>query len=208
MNRCLFSIIAAACLGGLLLGRPMSASPPLNAQPKNWPANPARHTLVLQRSGTNAAQTALIRAAEAVLPSADILRQAAGPTPPPAGTNVWWYKEELGVRIPCAITGDAVSYYTNLVTAYGRQTLNRYSEPFSRVEYRARVEFHPVFRHQDKTFRDVHAVTLQLKFMQTFAATQTEGMHFDKERVVLLNAAGQVVQVIGDGPTEVPIVAM
>jgi hypothetical protein len=44
--------------------------------------------------------------------------------------------------------------------------------------------------------------------MQTFAATQTEGMHFQKDRVVLINAAGQVVQVISDGPTEVPIVAL
>lgn len=208
MNCRLFAAITAACLGGLLLAQPMSASPPLNAQPKDWPANPARHTIVLQRTATNAAQAALIRAAEAVLPSADILRQAAGQTPPPAGTNVWWYKEELGVRIPCAITGDAVAYYTNLVTTYGRQTLKRYSEPFSRVEYQASIAFHPVFRHHDKTFRDVHAVTLRLKFMQTFAATQTEGMHFEKERVVLLNAASQVVQVLGDGPTEVPIVAM
>ncbi|MFM1770447.1 MAG: hypothetical protein RJA22_2976 [Verrucomicrobiota bacterium] len=202
----LLAFIAVASLSGWLL--PAGASPPLNAQPRDWPANPARHTLVLERTATNAAQAALLRAAEAVLPTADILRQAAGATPVPAGTNVWWYKEELGVRIPCAITGEAVAYYTNLVAAYGRQACKRYSEPFSRVEYHARVAFHPVFRHQEKTFRDVHAVTLQLKFMQTFAATQTEGMHFEKERVVLLNAAGQVVQVIGDGPTEVPILAM
>ena len=51
-------------------------------------------------------------------------------------------------------------------------------------------------------------VTLKLTFDQNFAATQTEGMHFEKKRVVVLDGKGKVLHISGDGPTEVPILAI
>ncbi len=192
------------------------------AQPKEWPANPAKHRVVITRAAKDDKESALIAAAEAAQPSKETLRQAAeagdrndplGLSQPkgakaPVGDNVWWYKEQLGIRIPCAITGDAVAYYSDLVGKFGKQVLKRYVEPSSRLDYHAGVKFQKEFKLDGKTFNDVHVVTLKLSFSQNFAATTTEGMHFQKQRVVILDAAGKVLQISGDGPTEVPILAI
>ncbi len=111
--------------------------------PKEWPANPAKHQIVIRRDATDKQQAAMIAAAEAAQPSAETLRQAAeagddrndplGLANPkeakaPVGDKVWWYKEQFGIRIPCAITADAVTYYSDLVGKYGKQVLKRYTE--------------------------------------------------------------------------------
>jgi hypothetical protein len=175
--------------------------------------------VVVRREAADKQQSTLIATAEAAQPSKETLRQAteardrndplglAQPkeAPRPVGDKVWWYKEQLGIRIPCAITADAVAYYSDLVGNYGKQVLKRYSEPSSRLDYRARVKFHKEYKLAGKTFNNVHVVTLKLTFEQNFAATSTEAMHFEKERVVVLDARGKVLHISGDGPTEVPI---
>jgi hypothetical protein len=85
---------------------------------------------------------------------------------------------------------------------------NRYIEPSTRLDYHAGVKFHQMFKVDDKTFNDVHVVTLTLTFAQDFAATQTERMRFEKKRMVVLDAAGKVLHISGDGTTEVPIMAI
>jgi hypothetical protein len=193
-----------------------------DSQPKEWPANPAKHQVVIRRETADNQQSNVIAAAEAAQPSKETLRQAAEARdrndPPglaqpkdakaPAGDKVWWYKEQLGIRIPCAITTDAIAYYSDLVRKYGSQAFKRYAEPSSRLDYRAGVKFHKEFKLGDKTFNDVHVVALKLTFDQNFAATATEGMHFEKERMVILDAGSKVLHISGDGPTEVPILAI
>ena len=76
------------------------------------------------------------------------------------------------------------------------------------LRYHASVRFHEDFMLDDKGFKGVHVVTLKLDFAQNFAATQTEGMSFQKKRVVVLDGAGKVLHVSGDGPTEVPVLAI
>lgn len=214
--------VASVLVLGLALPKPASAAVLEGSQPKDWPATPAKHQVVIRREAADAKQTAMIAAAEAAQPSKETLRQASeardrndppGSVKPneakaPVGDKVWWYKEELGIRIPCAITADAVAYYSDLVGKYGKQNLKRFMEPSSRLDYHAGVKFHQEFKLGDKTFNDVHVVTLKLTFSQNFVATQSEGMRFEKERVVILDAGGKVLLVTGDGPTEVPILAI
>jgi hypothetical protein len=190
-----------------------------DSTPKEWPADPTKHQVAIHREATDDKQSAMIAAAEATQPSKEALRQAAdgrdrndpaGVAQPkeavlPAGDKVWWCKEQLGIRIPCAITADAVAYYSELIGKYGKLALNRYIQPSSRLDYHAGVKFHKEFKLDDKTFTDVHVVTLKLSFSQNFVATQTEGMQFEKERVVILNAKGEVLHISGDGPTEVSV---
>lgn len=198
-----------------------SAAVTADSKPKDWPANPAKHQVVIRRDATDKQQAAMIAAAEAAQPSAETLRQTAearddrndplGLLPKakvPVGDKVWWYKEQLGIRIPCAITADAVTYYSDFVVKNGKQVLKRYSEPNSRLDYQAGVKFHKAYKLAEKTFTDVHVVTLKLTFDQNFVATETEGMHFEKERIIVLDAAGKVLHISGDGPTEVPILAI
>ena len=145
----------------------------------------------------------------------------------------WWDEERLGIRIVYAITSEAISYYEviphpnrffhasillpvlcyygkyqQLVRNYGSQVLHRYGEPSSHFKYEASVHFHDTFECPDgNIYNLVHAVTMKLNFKQSFAATVTEGMFFEKKRVVVLNAASNVVYVSGDGATDVPIFA-
>ena len=190
------------------------------AMPREWPANQVKHKVVIRRDAVDKQQAAMIAAAEAAQPSAEARRQAAavgagrnGEGQPkeakiPAGDKVWWYKEQLGIRIPCAITKEAVTYYSDLVGKYGRQALVRFVEPNSRLDYYAGVKFHKAFSLADKAFNDVYVVTLKLTFEQNFVATGTEGMQIQKERVVVLDAMGKVLLISGDGATYVPILAI
>ena len=192
------------------------------SEPKDWPANPAKHRVKVNREAADSKQSNMIAVAESIQPSKEILRQAAEAPdrddplglnrpkgePLPAGEKVWWYKDQLGIHIPCAITADAIAYYSDLVEKYGKQDFKRYTEPSSSLDYHAGVAFHKEFKLADKTFTDVYVVTMKLTFDQNFAATMTEGMHFQKERVVVLDAKCKVLQVSGDGPTEVPILAI
>jgi hypothetical protein len=193
------------------------------AMPKDWPANPAKHIISVHRESADKQQAAMIATAESALPSKETLLQAIkagdrsndplGLNQPkdaqiPAGDKVWWYKEQLGIRIPCAITGDCVAYYSDLLKKYGKQSHKRYLEPSSRLDYHARIKFQMEFIIDGKTFKNVNVVDLKLKFSQTFLASTTEGMHFEKARVVVLDAEGKVLYISGDGPTEVPIFAI
>ena len=217
------SLLAVTLLSWGASPGPATAAPPVPGfEPKEWPANPAKHQINVRREAADKKQSALIAAAEAAQPSKETLRQALeapdrddplGLARPkdakvPVGDKVWWYKEQLGIRIPCAITADAVAYYSDLVRGYGKQALQRHAEPSSRLDYHASVKFHKEFKLAGKTFTDVHVDTLRLIFDQNFAATATEGMHFQKERMVVLDANGKVLHICGDGPTEVPILAM
>ncbi len=161
----------------------------LKSEPKDWPAAPAKHIVKVRRDGRDATQTAMIAAAE-------------------AGPKVWWSQEQLGVRVPTAITADAVTYYSDLVGNYGKQVLKSSAEPFSQLDYHAGIQLHKEFKLGEKTFANVHVVTLKLTFDQYFAATPADGMHFQKERVVVLDATGKVLSILGDGPTEVSIIAI
>lgn len=187
---------------------PAAAAMLEGSKPKDWAAAPEKHVVSVRREAADEKQSAMIAAAEAAPVPADVLRRAAGESEIPVGEKVWWYKEELGIRIPCGITADAVTYYSDLVGKYGKQALNRFMQPTSRFDYHAAVAFHKQFEHEGKAFKDVHVVTMKLTFSQNFVATQTEGMRFQKERVVILDAAGKVLHIAGDGPTEVPIMAI
>ncbi|MCE9519125.1 MAG: hypothetical protein K8R87_06195 [Verrucomicrobia bacterium] len=201
--------LAAALVLGLAFFQstaPAAVTP--GATPKEFPANPARHQVVIKREAADAKQAAMIAVAEAAQPSKEALRQAAGDAAVPTGEKVWWYKEELGIRIPCAITADAVSYYTDLVGKFGKQVFKRYSQPSSRLDYHAGVDYHKEFKFDGITYSDVYVVTLKLTFSENFAATEAAGMEFKKERMVVLDAQGKVLLITGDGPTEVPILMM
>ncbi len=104
----------------------------------------------------------------------------------------------MGVRIPCAITAEAVAYYKDLVNKYRKQTVKR---------HQASTIFKKEFIIDGKTFNDVNLITLKLAFNQSFCASGTEGMHIKKERIVIVDDAGIVLHISGDGPTGVPIFA-
>lgn len=205
---CSAVLLSSALLAWVALPGPAVAAVAEGSKPTEWAASPTKHQVLIKREATDEKQAAMIKTAEAAPVSREALQKAAGEGAVAEGDKVWWYQEQLGIRIPYAVTGDAVAYYAELVGKYGKQVLTRYTEPSSRLDYHATVKFHKEFKLDDKTFSDVHVVTLKLTFEQSFVATQTEGMSLTKERVVVLSAEGKVIHVSGDGVTEVPIMAI
>ena len=182
------------------------------AGPKDWPADPTKHQLVIKRETTDAKQSAMITAAEAAQAPREALHKAAleevGQPAIPQGDKVWWYQEKLGIRIPYSITSDAITYFTEIVATNAKKAFKSYALPSSSLDYHASVKFHKEFKLDDKTFMDVNVVTLKLSFTANFTAEATAGLRFEKTRVVVLDAANKVIHVSGDGPTETKIMMM
>ena len=177
--------------------------------PKEYPPDAGSHVVEIRRVAANAVQEKMIAAAEAAIPDQEALRKAVGDGKPLAKDEVqWWHEEKLGIRIPFAITGDAVAYYQSLVEGYGKRAFKRYMQPSSKLEYHASAAFHADFEHGGRKFKDVHVVTLNLRFSQSFAATTTEAIEFEKWRIVILDTNGDVLTVDGDGPTAAPVMAI
>lgn len=192
------------------------------AGPKDWPANPTQHQAVIKREAKDAKQAAMITAAESAQASKEAMGlalKADDPNDPlglaqpkevqlPVGDKVWWYKEQLGVRIPCAITGDAITYFTGIVAENAKKAFKSYAMPSSRLEYLAGVQLHKDFKLDDKAFKDVNVVTMKLSFSANFTAESTSGMSFEKTRIVILDSENKVLHISGDGPTEVMVLMM
>jgi hypothetical protein len=176
--------------------------------PKEWPANTNRHTVTIIRSAGDDVGRALIARAEGLQPDRVELAKAAGDVPLPTKGKVWWFREQFGIRLPYAVTGDAVTYYTGLVTGYGKTRMKRYAEPSSALKYTAAVKRHERFELDGKSWQNVDVVTLKLEFRQSFCATGTEAFGFTKERTVVFDAQGKVLHVSGDGVTDVPVMAI
>ena len=211
MNKTIFTIsdpLRRAAALWLALAAILPAAMIEGAKPKKWEPDPARHRIAIRREADNDKQAKLIAAAEAAPPTADALRKAIGDGPAPKDPSQWWYREELGIRIPFAVTVGAVDYYSDLVKKYRKETFERFTQPSSRLDYHATVAHHPNFEHDGKTFKNVHVVTLTLNFSENFAATATEGIQFEKQRTVVLDGNGKVVAIFGDGPTKAPVLAI
>jgi hypothetical protein len=176
--------------------------------PKEWPANTNKHTVTIVRSARDDAGRALIARAEGLQPDRAELVKAAGDVTLPREGKVWWFREQFGIRLPYAVTGDAVTYYTGLVTGYGKTRMKRYAEPSSALKYTAAVTRHERFELEGKNWQNVDVVTLKLEFRQSFCASGTEAFGFTKERTVVFGADGKVLHVSGDGVTDVPVMAI
>ena len=150
----------------------------------------------------------MIARAEGLQPDRAELVKAAGDVPLPREGKVWWCREQFGIRIPYAVTGDAVTYYSGLVTGYGKMRMKRYAEPSSALKYTAAVKRHERFEVDGKNWQNVDVVTLKLEFRQAFCASGTEAFGFTKERTVVFDAQGKVLHVSGDGVTDVPVMAI
>ena len=197
----------------LALGISQAAMVP-GAEPKEWPANPARHQVKIERIAKTAAEKQLIATAESAVPAKEGIARlfaedpATKDKPLPADKNLWWFAETIGIKLPYAITGAAVDYYKGLVEGWGKAKFTRFIEPNSMLSYTATVKFEETFKQGDKVFEKVNVVTMNLEFGADFTAEGTMALHFTKTRQVVLSASGKVLAVFGDGKTEAPLMAI
>ena len=115
-----------------------SADVPLGNAPKDWPANQAKHQIVVHRKSSDKGKAAMILPIppETSPQSKEAMRQAMSAVDcdepqslvkpndnnmqslaKPNDNNMmadWWCKQALGICIPCATTKDAATYFPNL----------------------------------------------------------------------------------------------
>lgn len=180
------------------------------SKPREWPADPHRHVATIQREAADDGDNKLIAAAEKSLPDVAALAKSIGRdgAAPKLQPGQWWNKEVLGIRIPFALTADAVRYYTDLMKDHGQRKLTRYAQPSSGFNYRAGVARHDTYELDGKPLHNVTVVTMSMTFRQNFVASMTEGFSFEKSRSVIFDKDGKLLGVRGDGDVEVPVFAM
>jgi hypothetical protein len=182
-----------ATLWALLLGAwGVTADVVPGATPKHWPADPHRHTVSIARSPADKPSLKKIRTAE---------------THPP-GTNHWSSGIQNRIRLPRAVTQEALDYYQGLIEGYRKKSWTTYNEPRSALRYEASVTHRETFTQDGRTFREVDVVELKMTFEASFTEEGTQGLHFTKTRTVVLDRTGRVLAAFGDGPTEVPVFAI
>ena len=162
------------------------------SNPKPWPTNPKRHLISIQRP----------------MESEAILKKVVAAETTPAGTNSWSCSVQNRIRLPYALTREAVDYYESLIRGYQKKSWTAYSEPRSSLKYMATVAHQDVFTRDGKSFRDVDVVELKLTLEAAFTEDDTQGLHFTKTRTVVLDRDNRVLAVFGDGPIEVPVFAI
>ncbi len=178
------------------------------SEPKKWPANPAKHQVVVQRTAADETEKKMIALAEAAYPKKEDVVAAGNLQPVPADDKLWSHKDVQGVRIPYAITGAAITWYTKFVQDAAAKEFTRFIEPSSKLEYTASVQSKENFEINGKPVPHVYVVKMKLVFDESFVAGGTEAIHFAKEREVVLDPAGKVLKITGDGDTEVPVLAI
>jgi hypothetical protein len=160
------------------------------AKVKDWPANADKHVISIERKAANEAEKTLIATAEAAETESDN----------------WWIlgvdRQPLmksNVKVPYALTGEVVDYYAARVKQYQTKACRSFMEPSSRLAYTAAVAHQDSVTLAGKTYANVHVVTLKLSFDSNFTEDATMGINVMKRRTIVLDAAGKVLAVDGDG---------
>jgi len=100
--------------------------------------------------------------------------------PLPDGPNIWWSSDFDGIRIPYAVTRDAVEYYTDRM---------RTGSGVRKLVYSVRADRRQSFEKEGRSFRDVYVVQMNLEV--SFFWSELAALWFVKDRTVVLAARGE-----------------
>ena len=178
-------ILAARAFGAMVAG----------SEPKDWPANPERHTISVTREADDEEGRKMIAAAEAALPE----------------TGTWWVEKDgqpvltLGLKTLCAITKGALEYYEAKIREYQKKDWRWYTEPSSSLVYKAAVKHEEKYSVNGTDFADVYVVKMDLTLSFSHVEDPSAGVTMHKTRTVVLdrNSVPQVID--GDGDETFPV---
>ncbi|MBI5093401.1 MAG: hypothetical protein HZB26_13295 [Candidatus Hydrogenedentes bacterium] len=147
----------------------------------------------------------MLQIAESTYPARADVVAAAGPDAARLPSQyLWWYRDiSFNVHAPYAITAESIVHYTGVVqhldeirnTAGGRVWL------FGHFQYHATVDYRASYVDAGQQFENVYVVTMDMAL--GLLTSRTASVGFTKERVVVLNAAGEVLAIFGDGLAEI-----
>ncbi len=156
---------------------------------KDFPANPEKHVVVINREADTETGKKMIQAAESA---------------PPA-TGKWWQVKDdkevlvMGLKTPYALTADTLKYYGDQIKRYRESGWKqRVNEPSSALNYTAGVALKDTVTVDGKDFRNVYVVTMKMTFRTSLTDAAFGGTSFQKQRTVVLDAHGKVLAISGD----------
>jgi hypothetical protein len=173
--------------------------PPDQSLDLNLPQWPSPFHAVIDRDTPTPEDEQRIRVAESLYPAADSTR--ARRCPGRAAENLWEESCTSRTVSPFALTAGAVKHYIDLVAGFRRGDFGEArTAPISgSMEYHASSRAESEIQLRDQRFRDVHVVTLRLRWSLTFGPFS--GYSFAKQRVVVFSSSNDVLAVEGDGGT-------
>ncbi len=118
----------------------------------------------------------------------------------PEDEKLWWYSSFDKVRLPYAITAEAIEYYRN---PFKPSYLSPPEKPWPAKKYSftytAEVEFKRRYENEARKFSNVYVVKMQLSLSAYWGPLAALG--FYKDRVVVIDERGKVLAIFGDGRT-------
>ncbi len=164
------------------------------SQPRDWPANPKRHTISITRDASDELGRKMIEVAETARPE----------------SGQWWTVSDgqpvmkCGLKTPHAVTKGALEYYTSKIREFQKKTWRQYSEPSSSLVYKATAERKPEFALNGITFKDVFIVNMSLH-VSVALVVDMGGTTFRKSRTVVIDRNGVPQAIAGDADETFPM---
>ncbi len=162
----------------------------------------------LHRNYRNAEEEHLVRIAEETYPPPEAILAIADRNPGRAALanekRLWWYGEFDGVRLPYAVTMDAIRYYLSLAQSFGRgDSTQTHGIRMKRCEfnYYVNISQRPeTFSRDGRVFEDVYVVEMGMHW-SNYCSPEC-ACFFSLDRTVVLRRDGTVLCVFGDQKTK------
>lgn len=163
--------------------------------PADDPRNPP-YEIKTNRTIRNETELRIIKAAELCYPPREDVVKAWERAAAPSDDKLWWWGTFDDVRLPYAITSDAIDYYQTLIKSYEDKSNKGFFYPVAHFGYDAKADFHTSVHVQGKLYSDVYVVKMNLRF-SAWAGPEA-AVRFAKERTVVMDREGKVLKVHGD----------
>jgi hypothetical protein len=160
----------------------------------------------LERSFNGPAEEQLLRTAEAVYDSPikmveSVLRNARwwAEHLPADNEPLWWTGGNDNMRLTTVVTARAVRHYYDLCLALRRDPrFEGFTMDHTSLVYRGSIKHWETYSHAADKFSDVYVADLNLEWGHSCGGLC--GMGFDRNKVVVLSASGEVLAMYLDAP--------
>ena len=210
-SRLVVPLLTLLLVGAARAGEPFSVSPTdlARALPyTNWSGK--GYGVTIARHFRGAAQEKLLARAEAIYPARDEILAASKSkngrlsATDRAATDLWWWSDFDGVRLPYAVTSGAVHYYRQKVHEFRRgdfRASKGIKMTSASLKYDSSIEPRDSFTQGERVFENVWVARLKLEWSQYCGNVCAMG--FSRERTVVMSQEGAVLSVSGDGAESV-----
>lgn len=153
---------------------------------------------IILRKFSNDEEEELIKIAESIYPRRISIRNQK--TLVNNKDSLWWFNYFDGIKVPYAITGSAVKYYSDLINFYesedfeSAETIKNISAEF---KYEAEVNYYSEYETlQNESFKNVYVVNLNLKWFSYCGSLCA--LWIDAKRTVIIDKINKSIYVFGD----------